>query len=182
MRYIPETSPIDLDTFSDVIENAFLEKNAQQSENLELRFEPGKFLVSESTVLLTRITNIREINNRKFVGVDSGFNHLIRPAFYKAFHQIISLSKKDSPLEDVTVVGNICESCDEFAESVRLGEPEEGDILAIVSTGAYGASMSSVYNLRPYAAEVLFDGEKAWLTRKRFDFNTLKDSLGFCNP
>lgn len=182
VRYSQNKTPINLEDFSKATEEFFLKGDDSYDKNVEIRFEPGKYLVSESTVLLTTITNIRVINDRTFVGVDSGFNHLIRPAFYNAYHHIINLSKKDSPLEDVTVVGNICESCDEFSASVKIGEPEEGDILAIVSTGAYGASMSSLYNLRPYAAEALFDGEKTILTRKRFDFNALKESLGFRYP
>ncbi len=133
-----------------------------------LKLELGRFLVGGAGILLTRVNTIRENGGRLLVGVDTGFNHLIRPILYAAYHEIVVLGKSDNQVMCVVdVCGNICESGDFLAEGRCLPEVEEGDLLAITKAGAYGFSMSSNYNSRPRPAEVLVCSGKATLIRRR---------------
>ena len=129
-----------------------------QERELELRFEPGKYLVAEAGTLLVTVTDITTTPHKTLVGVDSGFPQLIRPMFYGAYHRIENLSNPDGEVAVYDVVGNICESGDNFATDRPLPAVREGDILAIRNAGAYCASMGGVYNLRPMPAELLVDG------------------------
>ena len=133
---------------------------------LQLWFEPGKYLVSESGLLLVRANVVKQTLATVFVGVDSGQNHLIRPMFYDAYHRIVNLSNPTGKPRVYTVVGYICET-DTFGLDRRLNEVREGDILAICNAGAYGFAMSNNYNSRLRPAEVLIYKEKAYLARKR---------------
>ena len=151
------------------------------ANNIKIIFEPGKYLVAESTFLLTKITNIRDHNKQKIVGVNTGFNHLIRPALYSSDHHIINISKLDEAKEVVKIVGNICESTDVINENIELSSPKEGDIVAILTAGAYCSSMSSLYNLRPYASEVSINGNEFTITRERMNFEKTMSSMGFKN-
>lgn len=147
---------------------------------IELRLEPGKFLVAESTVLLAKITTIKTNGDKKYVGLDTGLNHLIRPSYYGSYHEIINISNLKGKKQKVDIVGNICESGDVFARDRELAEPREGDLVAICTAGAYGASMGSNYNLRPLPAEVLLNKDaKLKLTRKRLNFKELLSGLGY---
>lgn len=135
---------------------------------IELRLEPGRFLVAESGTLLCTVTSVKRTpEGRVFVGTDTGFNHLVRVAMYDAFHRIDNLSRPDAPRLPVDVVGNICESGDIFARDRVLPLPEPGDILAIRDAGAYGFAMASTYNLRPLPAEVALESGRARLVRRR---------------
>jgi diaminopimelate decarboxylase len=118
-------------------------------------FEPGRSVVATCGTLLVTVTAIKRGSKHTFVGTDSGQHHLIRPAFYGAFHQVENLTGEGRFVERVTVAGNICESGDLLAADVPLPKVEVGDLLAIRDVGAYGYSMSSNYNLRPRPAEVL---------------------------
>jgi len=129
--------------------------------------EPGKYLMSESGILLAKVTDVKQNPEKLFVSVDSGMNHLIRPALYDAYHEILNASKTSEEANITSVVGNICESSDFFAKDRLLPKFEEGDILAILNAGAYGYSMSSNYNSRPRPAEVLIDTGKVTLIRER---------------
>jgi diaminopimelate decarboxylase/aspartate kinase len=121
---------------------------------LALRLEPGRFLVSEAGVLLTTVTQVRQKGGHRFVGVDTGMNSLIRPALYGAWHGIWNLSRlEEEPLEPAHVVGPICEGGDVLGRDRLLPHCEPGDVLLIENAGAYGAVMSSRYNLREPAAE-----------------------------
>lgn len=142
-------------------------------KELELWFEPGKYLVSESGYLVVKTNVVKPTPACVFVGVDSGLNHLIRPMMYGAYHSIENISNPDGPLNEYTVVGYICET-DTFATDMLLNEVRTGDLLAIKNAGAYGFSMSSNYNSRPRPAEVLIYNGKAHLIRKR---ETLDDLL-----
>jgi len=126
---------------------------------LTLLVEPGRYLVAESGFLLVRVTKREEKPDGKiFIGVDSGFNHLVRPAMYGSYHEIENISKQYSTKkEKVIVVGNLCESGDKFSvkKPHLIAKPEEGDLLIIKNAGAYGFSMSSNYNLRRKPAEVI---------------------------
>ena len=179
VRYKPSSKEIDLEAFANVVNDCYARYPEFATNDVKIIFEPGKYLVAESTFLLTTITNIREQQGSKIVCVDTGFNHIIRPALYSAYHHIINMSKPDQNHRDVKVVGNICESTDVLNEKIAIAEPEVGDVLAILTAGAYCASMSSLYNLRPYAAEALLDDNKFTITRKRLSFDETFVSLGY---
>jgi diaminopimelate decarboxylase/aspartate kinase len=123
---------------------------------LELWLEPGRYLVAQAGVLLARVTQTKGKGERRYVGVATGMNSLIRPALYGAHHEVRNLSRLDEPaIQTCTVVGPICESGDELARDCRLPRCVEGDVLLIADAGAYGHAMASHYNLRPPAAELL---------------------------
>ena len=132
----------------------------------ELWVEPGRSLVADSTVLLTRVNSTKSAHKR-FANVDAGFNLLIRPAMYDAYHEIIVANKADDPLTtEYTVTGPICESGDILAPDRKLPQLAAGDIIAVLDTGAYGFAMSSQYNCRPRCPEVLIHKTEAALMRK----------------
>lgn len=137
-------------------------------------FEPGRYIVGNAGVLLTRVLYLKKSGQRKIVVVDAGMNDLLRPALYNAYHRIVP-AKKRSPEEKmvVDIVGPICEASDFFARQRRIPLLARGDLLAILDTGAYGFSMSSNYNSRPRPAEVLVDGDKYYLIRRRETFKDL---------
>lgn len=145
----------------------------EYGKELELWFEPGKFLVSEAGFLFVRVNVIKQTTATVFAGVDSGQNHLIRPMFYDAYHRISNVSNPEGTPRVYTVVGYICET-DTFAWDRKIPEVREGDILCFHNAGAYGYSMSSNYNSRFRPAEVLVEGGKARLVRRR---ETLEDLL-----
>src|SRR3989344_534561 len=128
--------------------------------NIEMSFEPGRYLVAEAGTLLVKVTDIKENPKKTFVGVNSGFNHLIRPALYGSYHEIINLNNRKGKKEKLTIVGNICESGDFFAKDRLMVKPKIGDTLAIKNAGAYGYVMSSDYNSRPKPKEYLKIGDK----------------------
>lgn len=134
--------------------------------NMQLWFEPGKFLVSEAGVFLAKTNVVKQTVSTVFAGVDSGQNHLVRPMFYDAYHHITNISNPKGVQRIYSVVGYICET-DTFAYDRKLSEVRVGDVLAIHNTGAYGFSMSSNYNSRVRPAEVLIQDGKAYLIRKR---------------
>lgn len=121
-------------------------------------FEPGRWVVAPAGVLLTRVNTVKDQGKITFIGTDTGFNHLLRPALYDAYHAIINVSKSErSNHMKYTIAGNICESGDILAEDRSLPETEIGDLLAICDTGAYGMTMASNYNRRTLPAEILID-------------------------
>lgn len=142
-------------------------------KELEIWFEPGKFIVSEAGLLLVRTNVIKTTPATVFAGVDSGMNHLLRPMMYDAYHEIINLSNPEGTGRIYTVVGYICET-DTFGFDRKISEIREGDILAIKNAGAYGFSMASNYNSRLKPAEVLIVEGKAKLIRER---ETIDDLL-----
>ena len=145
----------------------------QYGRELELWFEPGKFLVSEAGVLLVHVNIIKQTMATVFVGVDSGQNHLIRPMFYDAYHEILNITNPTGKQRIYTVVGYICET-DTIGWDRKLNEVREGDVLAIKNAGAYGFSMSNNYNSRLRPAEVLIHDGRALLIRNR---ESLEDLL-----
>jgi len=123
-----------------------------------LWLEPGRFLVARAGVLLARVTQTKGKGHARFVGIDAGMNTLIRPALYGAHHPIVNLTRLDEPAVEVAdVVGPICETGDVIGHARRLPRCEEGDVLLIADAGAYGAAMSSRYNLREPASEAMLD-------------------------
>lgn len=167
--YRPEEKEVDIENFARELTDFFKEKLAEYGLGQpELWLEPGRYLTAESGVLLTKVNMIKETPYRKFVGVDAGFNTLIRPALYGAYHHVVVANRLNSPLtENYDVVGPLCESGDVIARDKRLSEVHEGDILAILNAGAYGYVMSSQYNSRPRAAEVLVRDGRYELVRER---------------
>ena len=139
---------------------------------LQVWFEPGKFLVSAAGYLITAVNVLKENDSNVFAGVNSGFNHLIRPMFYDAYHKIENISNPGGEEKPYTVVGNICET-DTFATDRDIAEIHEGDLLVFYNAGAYGFEMSSNFNSRYKPAEVLVKDGKAELIRKRDEFNNL---------
>lgn len=135
--------------------------------NIHLLLEPGRSLVGASGVLLTRVIYRKANHGRRFLIVDAGMNDLLRPALYGARHEMVPVAPTSGELENVDVVGPVCETGDAFGRDRRLPAMAEGDLLAILDTGAYGAALSSNYNTRGRAAEVLVDGNRVRLIRRR---------------
>jgi diaminopimelate decarboxylase len=165
--YRPDELPLDIIALGQGLSQAFDDFCQPHGRPLTLVLEPGRYLVGDAGVLLTSVTDVKRTSGQTFVGVDSGFNHLLRPAMYGAYHPICNASRPQGKREVVTVVGNICESGDVFAHQRALPECREGDLLAILKAGAYGFSMCSEYNCRPRPAEVLVSEGPVRLIRER---------------
>jgi diaminopimelate decarboxylase len=135
---------------------------------LRILLEPGRLLVGNAGVLLTRIRYIKRTGQKQFAIVDAGMNDLIRPALYHSYHEIVPLSEpKNSARQKIDIVGPVCESGDFFALDREMPKLREGELLAIMSAGAYGFVMASNYNSRPLPAEALVRGDNFALIRKR---------------
>ncbi|GAB2789425.1 diaminopimelate decarboxylase [Rhabdobacter roseus] len=171
--YKPDDAVTDMQHLGAEITEGFRAFCARYGRELQLWFEPGKYLVSECGYLLTTATVVKEDPARTFVHVDSGLNHLIRPMMYGSYHHILNTTNPDGPLKTYNVVGYICET-DTFATDRELPEVRPGDVLAFLNAGAYGFTMSSNYNARYRPAEVLVDQGEARLVRRR---ETLDDLL-----
>ena len=141
-------------------------------KTFQVWFEPGKFLVSESGSFITTVNVIKNNKAATFVGVNSGFNHLIRPMFYESYHKINNISNPEGPINNYAIVGNICET-DTFAWDRPLNEVREGDLLVFDNAGAYGFEMGSNYNSRFLPAQVLLKNGQVYLIRKRDVFEDL---------
>jgi diaminopimelate decarboxylase len=157
---------IDLREIGKTLEGLYAEFSRKQGRKIEIWFEPGRYLVGNAGTLLAECTVIKKNEAVTFVGLNTGFNHLIRPMFYDAFHEIVNISNPNGPLREYTVVGNLCE-IDNLGKNRLLNEVREKDLIAIKSAGAYGFSMASCYNSRPRPAEVLVVNGRARLIRKR---------------
>lgn len=164
-----ETDVVALGTKLNEVVSAYEEETGKP---IEIWFEPGKYLVSESGSFLVAANVIKQTTATVFIGVNSGFNHLIRPMFYDAYHSIINLSNSEGAERIYTVVGNICET-DTFAWDRVLNEVREGDVLCFRNAGAYGFEMSSNFNSRFKPAEVMVKDGKARLIRSRDTFEDL---------
>jgi len=162
----------DVNKLGQKLSEAFNEYQNETGKSLQVWFEPGKFLVSESGYFVVKANVIKQTTATVFVGVNSGFNHLIRPMFYEAYHRIENISNPNGPERIYTVVGNICET-DTFAWDRKINEVREGDYLVFYNAGAYGFEMSSNFNSRLKPAEVLVKNGEALLIRKRDEFQDL---------
>ncbi len=168
----PGEKETDISLLAEKVGSAFAKHPYKNGKPLKIWFEPGKFLVSEAGFFLTRVNVLKETSAVTFVSVDSGFNHLIRPMFYDAYHKIENISNPGGPLKNYAVVGNICET-DTFAWDRSLNEVREGDYVVFRNAGAYGFEMSSNFNSRFKPAEVMMMEGKAHLIRKRDVFEDL---------
>lgn len=169
VAYKPGDVATDILDVGDKVSEAFNKFCKEYGSELEIWFEPGKFLVSEAGLLLVQVNVVKSTPASTFVGVNSGLNHLIRPMMYDAYHDVVNISKVDGPERVYTIVGYICET-DTIAADRKLKEVQEGDILVIKNAGAYGFSMSSNYNSRLRPAEILVLNGQAHLIREREEF------------
>jgi diaminopimelate decarboxylase len=162
----------DVEEFGKKLTKRFLAFEKEYGRELTLAFEPGKFLVSEAGYFLTKVNVVKQTTSTVFAGVDSGFNHLIRPMLYGAQHHIENISNPNGKERFYSVVGYICET-DTFASNRRITEITEGDILCFKNAGAYCFSMASNYNSRVKPAEVLWHNGEAHLIRQRETFEDI---------
>ena len=175
--YEPGEERLDIAGLGKELDRLYEEAAAACSNpNLKFVFEPGRYVVAECGVLLTRALAVKENYGVKYVGTDLGFNVLARPVMYDSYHEVLVMTDDadERPKEVVSVVGNICESGDVIAKNRELPEIHEGDALAVLNAGAYGFSMASNYNCRLRPAEVLIGADgKDRLIRKRDSFEDL---------
>ena len=170
--YQPGEKGTDVSMLGQKVAEAFEQFKKDTGRSLQVWFEPGKFLVSQSGYLIVKTNVIKQTPSTVFAGVNSGFNHLIRPMMYDAYHHIENISNPAGAIRIYSVVGNICET-DTFAWDRSLAEVREGDYLVFHNAGAYGFEMSSNFNSRLKPAEVLVMNNKAVLIRQRDEFKDL---------
>ena len=163
----------DIPLLAQKVKEAFDNHPNPNGKHLQVWFEPGKFLVSEAGYLIAEVNVIKETTATTFVGLNTGFNHLIRPMFYDAYHQIDNISNPNGDVKEYSIVGNICET-DTFAWDRPMAEIREGDLLVFYNAGAYGFEMSSNFNSRLKPAEVMVKEGKTTLIRKK---DTLEDLI-----
>lgn len=162
----------DIATLGEKVAQAFADFEKETGKKLQVWFEPGKYLVSQAGYFVVKANVIKQTPAAVFVGVNSGFNHLIRPMMYDSYHHIENISNPAGAERIYNVVGNICET-DTFAWDRKLHDVREGDLLVFYNAGAYGFEMSSNFNSRLKPAEVLLINGKAKLIRKRDVFEDL---------
>ncbi|KZX15921.1 diaminopimelate decarboxylase [Methanobrevibacter cuticularis] len=172
--YEPQENILDINKFANEITGIFKGKLDEYGMGKpSMYIEPGRYLVGDAAYLLTKVNTVKQ-SYRKFVGVDAGFNTLLRPSMYGSYHHIVVANKaNEEAIEEIDVAGNICESGDLFARDRPLPKIEEGDLLAIMNAGAYAFSMSSQYNSRPRTAEILVNNGDSEIIRERETFNDL---------
>ena len=170
--YQPGDAETDINDLGKKVAQAFVEFEKETGKKLQVWFEPGKYLVSQCGYFVVKTNVIKQTPAAVFAGVNSGFNHLIRPMMYDAYHHIENISNPAGPERIYNVVGNICET-DTFAWDRKLTEVREGDYLVFHNAGAYGFEMSSNFNSRLKPAEVMVVEGKAKLIRQRDVFEDL---------
>ncbi len=173
--YLPEEKDFDLAAFASKVVSLFKAKIGEYCLGKPfLCVEPGRYLVADAALLLTTVNTVKITPSKKFIGVDAGFNTLLRPTIYGSYHPIL-VANKLGRADKVTynIVGPICESGDALAKDRKLPTIEEGDVLAVLNAGAYGFSMSSQYNARPRAEEVMIRQGKPVVIREREPLDSL---------
>ncbi len=170
--YQPTDSETDLTSLGEKVAEAFSAFEKETGKKIQVWFEPGKYLVSQAGYFVVKANVIKQTPATVFAGVNSGFNHLIRPMMYEAYHHIQNISNENATERIYTVVGNICET-DTFAWDRKITEVREGDYLVFYNAGAYGYEMSSNFNSRLKPAEVLVENGEAKLIRQRDVFEDL---------
>ena len=171
--YYPGAAETDIEYLGERLSTRFNEFEKAYGKPLTLMFEPGKYMVSEAGTFLATVNVVKQTTSTVFAGIDTGFNHLIRPMFYSAHHEIENISNPEGRNRYYTVVGYICET-DTFGSNRKITEISEGDVLAFHNAGAYCFSMASNYNSRLKPAEVLLIDDKDYLIRRR---ETLQDLI-----
>lgn len=161
--YRPEEKAMDVDAYAREVTARIKGRCSAKT----VAIEPGRYIVADTTVLLTSVVDVKDTGERRFGGVDAGFNTLVRPAFYGSYHHVAVANKFDRPGEfTYDIVGPICESGDFIAKDRSLPKLEEGDVIAVYDAGAYGFAMSSQYNMRGKPREVLVKDDAASLIRE----------------
>lgn len=149
-----------------VLEPVWKEGVAAMGYEPELWLEPGRYFVAPAGFLIARVNSVKTTPYHTFVNVDAGFNTLVRPAMYQAYHRVRVVGRA-SDLVKVEIAGNVCETGDILAAERDLPRPRAGDLIVILDAGAYGFSMASEYNSRPMPAEILVDGDRTTVIRRR---------------
>ncbi len=177
--YYDDEKELNVELMSELIAQVFKEKCEKfDFGEPQLILEPGRYLAANAGYLITKVTGIKE-GYKKFVGLDAGMGTLVRPSMYGAYHRSYVYGKENEEKEKVNLCGQICENSDIFAKNQMLPKVEEGDLLTFRDAGAYGFTMSSVYNNRTRPAEVLIQDGKATLIRRREKF---EDMLNYYPP
>jgi diaminopimelate decarboxylase len=176
--YKPDEKGTDMEALGEAVSAVFEQHERETGKKFQIWFEPGKFLVSQCGYFLVKANVIKHAPSRSFVGVNSGFNHLIRPMFYDAYHKIENISNPNGELKTYNIVGNICET-DTFAWDRELSEVRPNDILMFSNAGAYGFEMSSRFNSRSRPAEVLVVNDQLKLIRRRETFDDIVEGVVF---
>ena len=143
--------------------------------DVQLLLEPGRFIIAQAGALLARVLYVKRNGTKTFVVTDAAMNDLIRPSLYQAFHEIVPVEPRTGRATAVDIVGPVCETGDFFARDRKIKPVQPGDLVAVLDAGAYGMAQTSNYNTRPRPAEVLLQGDKATLIRRR---ETIADMLG----
>nr|VFK16946.1 MAG: diaminopimelate decarboxylase [Candidatus Kentron sp. LPFa] len=175
--YRPDEPRVDYPAMGAEITRLFAAFCREYGKDLEMRFEPGKYVVAEAGYLIVEINTIKHNNQRAIAGCNSGFPQLIRPTLYDAYHHIVNLTNPAGDPRPYDIYGNICETGDRFAEQRHIPEIREGDLLAIQNAGAYCYSMGGVYNLRPMPAEAIWHQGGLRLVRRRLTNQELVDQI-----
>ncbi len=162
-----DESLLDLSAYAEWVRDIILPLNTQ------IILEPGRYLVGNSGILLSKIVHVKETDGPEFLVFDSAMNDLLRPAMYDAHHEIMPVQNHQAPVKTYDVVGPICETGDTFTRERKLPTMRPGDLAVILSAGAYGMCMSSNYNTRPRVPEILVDGDKIALISARETYDDL---------
>jgi diaminopimelate decarboxylase len=168
--YKPDEHTIDYNKFGKKLIEIFDKFCKDYGKTLELLFEPGKYMVAQSGILLVEVNTIRKTPHKNYAGVNSGFSQLIRPLLYGAYHHIVNCNNPNGIKTKYDIAGNICEGGDLFAKERMIEEIREGDILIIQNAGAYCYSMASVYNNRPLPGEIIIIKNKVKISTERLSF------------
>ncbi len=156
-----DESPLSLEDYAGLVRDIILPLDAR------IMLEPGRLLVAESGMLLTRVEYLKQTDNRRYVILDAGMNDLMRPALYDAWHTVRPVIRRPGETSACDIVGPVCETGDTFALGRPLPPLEEGDLVALMTAGAYGFAMASTYNTRPLPPEILVDGDRIAIIRQR---------------
>ena len=168
ISYTQNEKPFDLKKYSKLVNKFSKDKNAK------IIFEPGRFIVGNTAILITKIIYIKKSNRKNFIILDAGMNNLMRPALYNAHHHIIPLRRKGRFAKgNIRFVGPICESSDEFSNQKTFSQIKEGGYVGLANVGAYGMTLSSNYNTRPTIAEIMVSGSKHKTIRRRQSLKVL---------
>jgi len=168
ISYSKKEKQLNLKQYAQLI-NKFTKNN-----NSKIIFEPGRFIIGNTAILITKIIYIKKSNNKNFIVLDAGMNNLMRSALYDAHHQIIPLKKTNKLFKgNLEFVGPVCESSDKFSNQKSFSQIKEGDYVGLANVGAYGMSLSSNYNTRPTIAEIMVNGSKHRVIRKRQSLENL---------
>ncbi len=177
--YKEDETPLDFNqVFGNIAKIYYHFFESTNTKKPEFWIEPGKSIIGDAGILLSRVTG-KKISYKKFIGLDAGMEKLMRPALYGAYHRIYKVGELVAPIEiKADFTGAICENTDRLAVNREFPSVQEGDLIAIMDAGAYGFCMSHNFNTRPRAAEVLLDGDKIRLIRRR---ETITDLFRYCD-